>query len=144
MVLMPGGVLRRSAESMVGPIGDVLSGRGRIDKGFFGLMGLSTDLGLLDMVAEEAHTKKFIADACNQVYGLFDSSKVGRFGLHSFASTDRIEALYTDEGIEQSVVGEWAAAGVPIHTVVVSAELVDLPFRAAAAGGRRPRAAGQR
>lgn len=143
MVLMPGGVLRRSAESMVGPIGDVLSGRGRIDKGFFGLMGLSTDLGLLDMVAEEAHTKKFIADACNQVYGLFDSSKVGRFGLHSFVGTDRIEALYTDEGIEESVVGEWAAAGVPVRTVVVSADLVELPF-AGAIGARRPRVAGQR
>lgn len=129
MVLMPGGVLRRSAESMVGPIGDVLSGRGRIDKGFFGLMGLSVDLGLLDMVAEEAQTKKYMADACNQVYGLFDSSKVGRFGLHSFAATDRIEALYTDEGIEDSVAAEWSTAGVEVHTVVVSSDVVELPNR---------------
>src|ERR1700710_1593807 len=84
MVLMPGGVLRRSAGSLVGPIGDVLTGRGRINKGFFGVIGISTAHGLLDLSAEEAQTKQFMAKACNQVYGLFDSSKVGGFGLHSF------------------------------------------------------------
>ena len=43
MVMMPGGVLRRSAGSMVGPFGDVLAARGTIDKGFFGVKGLSVD-----------------------------------------------------------------------------------------------------
>lgn len=123
MVLMPGGVLRRSAESMVGPIGDVLGGRGRIDKGFFGLVGLSVMHGLLDLVVEEAQTKRFLADACTEVYGLFDSSKVGRFGLHSFCATERITALYTDEGVERSAIDEWAAAGVPMNAVRVRADI---------------------
>lgn len=117
MVLMPGGVLRRSAASMVGPIGDVLAGRGRIDKGFFGVIGLSTTHGLLDLSAEEAQTKQFMARACNQVFGLFDSSKVGGFGLHSFATTDQITALYTDDGIDADAVSQWAGHGVPIRTV---------------------------
>lgn len=119
MVLMPGGVLRRSAASMVGPIGDVLAGRGRIDTGFFGLIGLSTTHGLMDIVVEEAQTKQFMARACNEVVGLFDSSKVDRFGLHSFAATDTISALYTDDGIEQSLIAEWKAAGVPVRTAAV-------------------------
>ena len=68
MVLMPGGVLRRSAGSMVGPIGDVLAGRGRIDKGFFGMIGLSVAHGLLDISVEEAHAKQYMARACSQVY----------------------------------------------------------------------------
>lgn len=127
MVLMPGGVLRRSAESMVGPIGDVLSGRGRIDKGFFGVMGLSVEHGLLDLVVEEAQTKHFLAKACHRVYGLFDSSKVGKFGLHSFAPTDSIEALYTDDGIDKDVVAQWAALGVQIRTTSVTADVVELP-----------------
>lgn len=127
MVLMPGGVLRRSAESMVGPIGDVLSGRGRIDKGFFGVMGVSAEHGLLDLVVEEAQTKRFLAQACHQVYGLFDSSKVGKFGLHSFAATDTIEALYTDDGIDPDVVRQWASLGVPIRTTPVTADVLELP-----------------
>jgi DeoR/GlpR family transcriptional regulator of sugar metabolism len=114
MVLMPGGVLRRSAGSLVGPIGDVLKGRGRIGKGFFGLVGLSTTLGLLDVSAEEAHTKLFMAQACDQVYGLFDSSKVNGFGLHSFTATADITAMFTDDKIATTVVAEWAALGVPM------------------------------
>lgn len=112
LVLLPGGVLRRSAESLVGPIGDLLAGRGRIDKGFFGLVGLSTELGLLEVSVDEAHTKSFIASACNEVYGLFDSSKATRFALHSFAPVDRISALYTDDGIDASFVADWARVGV--------------------------------
>lgn len=112
MVLLPGGVLRRSAESLVGPIGDLLTGRGRIDKGFFGLVGLSTSLGLLEVSVDEAHTKSFIAGVCNEVYGLFDSSKATRFALHPFVPVDRVTALHTDAGIEESFVAEWAAVGV--------------------------------
>ena len=117
MVLMPGGVLRRSAGSMVGPIGDVLAGRGRINKGFFGVIAISTTHGLLDLSAEEAQTKQFMARACNSVYGLFDSSKVGGFGLHSFAAADQITGMFTDDGIDPDVVSQWAGLGVPIRTV---------------------------
>ena len=60
-VLVLGGVLRRSAGSLVGPIGDVLSSRGRIAKGFFGLVGLSAVHGLMDISAEEAQTKHVMA-----------------------------------------------------------------------------------
>jgi len=134
MVLMPGGILRRSAESMVGPIGDVLSGRGRIDKGFFGLMGLSTTHGLLDIVVEEAQTKQFMAKACNQIFGLFDSSKVGRFGLHSFAATEMLTGLYTDDAVDDALIQEWAAAGVPVNTVAVDSAVVDLPVARHASG----------
>jgi len=112
MVLLPGGTLRRSAESLVGPIGDLLAGRGRIDKGFFGLVGLSASLGLLEVSADEAHTKSFIASACNEVYGLFDSSKASRFALHPFVPVDRVTALYTDSDIPPSFVTEWQRRGV--------------------------------
>jgi DeoR/GlpR family transcriptional regulator of sugar metabolism len=116
MVVLPGGVLRRSSESLVGPIGDLLSGRGRIRKGFFGLVGLSTELGLLDVSVDEAHTKRLLGAACDEVYGLFDHSKADRFALHSFVETDRITALYTDAGIDAAVVAEWREAGVEIRT----------------------------
>ena len=86
-VLVLGGVLRRSAGSLVGPIGDVLSSRGRIAKGFFGLVGLSAAHGLMDVSAEEAQTKHVMAAACDEVHGLFDSTKITGFGLHPFAAS---------------------------------------------------------
>jgi DeoR/GlpR family transcriptional regulator of sugar metabolism len=115
MVLMPGGVLRRSAGSMVGPIGDVLTGRGRINKGFFGVIAISTVHGLMDLSAEEAHTKQFMAKACDQVYGVFDSSKVDGFGLHSFAGVDEIDAMFTDDGMDAVAIEQWSKLGVPVH-----------------------------
>ncbi len=56
----PSSCRRRAApasESMVGFLSDVLTGRGRVDKGFFGLVGLSLERGLLDLTPEEAHAK---------------------------------------------------------------------------------------
>ena len=115
MVLMPGGALRRSAGSLVGPIGDVLTGRGRIGKGFFGAVALSTVHGLMDISAEEAHTKQFLVQACDQVFGVFDSSKIAGFGLHSFAAVADIDALFTDDGADPAVIGQWAEHHVPVH-----------------------------
>jgi DeoR family transcriptional regulator of aga operon len=119
MVLLPGGVLRRAAESLVGPIGDLLTGRGRIQMGFFGLVGLSTENGLMDISAEESQTKAFLAGVCDRVYGLFDSSKADRFALHPFVPAERVTGLYTDERVPTSLVGSWAELGVPVHRVPI-------------------------
>jgi DeoR family transcriptional regulator of aga operon len=115
-VLVLGGVLRRSAGSLVGPIGDVLTSRGRIAKGFFGLVGLSTVHGLMDISAEEAQTKHVMAAACDEVHGLFDSTKVHGFGFHPFAPADRVAALHTDDEASPGFVAEWRGRGVAVHT----------------------------
>ncbi|MCW2502725.1 MAG: DNA-binding transcriptional regulator of sugar metabolism, DeoR/GlpR family [Actinomycetia bacterium] len=130
-VLVPGGVVRRSAGSLVGPIGDVLAGRGKISKGFFGLVGLSAIHGLMDISVEEAQTKRFMAAACDRVYGLFDSSKVDGFGLHSFTEPGRIAGLFTDDGITAEFRSEWEGLGVPV--TVAAAAAVPAP-----GSGRRP------
>lgn len=118
-VLLTGGVLRRSAASMVGPIRDVLAGRGRITAGFFGLASVSVEHGLMDISVEEAQTKKYMGDACDRVYGLFDSSKVGGFGLHSFAGPNRITGLYTDAAVPAEDLTSWRRAGLSPTAVPV-------------------------
>lgn len=117
MVIMPGGVLRRSAGSMVGQFGDVLAARGTIDKGFFGVKGLSVTHGLMEMAVEEAEAKKHLVASCAQVYGLFDSTKVGRFGLHSFAPVRSITGLYTDDHMPPAEITAWRQAGVTVTAV---------------------------
>jgi len=111
-VIMPGGVLRRASESMVGFFSDVLAGRGRVDKGFFGLVGLSLERGLLDLSPEEAHAKEALTGACRQVYGLFDATKVERFGTHPFVTIDRVTRLISDTGVPKDVHLDWTRAGV--------------------------------
>lgn len=145
-VLMPGGVLRRSAGSLVGPIGDVLAGRGRIAKGFFGVIGVSTTLGLLDISAEEAQTKRFMATACDHVYGMFDSSKVSGFGLHSFANPGELAGIFTDDGVTPEMIADWDGAGVPVavaSTRSVTVSVVDLPIDRSARRRRYSSASGR-
>ena len=128
-VLVLGGVLRRSAGSLVGPIGDVLSSRGRIAKGFFGLVGLTAAHGLMDISAEEAQTKQVMAAACDQVHGLFDSTKVTGFGLHPFVEADRITALWTDDEAPPEFVAQWRRRDVAVHTAPFRHRTADVvPF----------------
>lgn len=121
-VLMPGGVLRPSAASLVGPIGNILDGLGPINKGFFGVVGLSVSHGLMEIAVEEAETKKYLAKSCTDIYGVFDSTKTHRFALHSFASLDRVRGLFTDNQVDKSCVDAWEANDVRVHITELAEE----------------------
>ena len=118
-VVMPGGTLRRSSWALVGDMGATLAGRGRLACGFFGLRALSPELGLLDLSPEETAVKRRLVAISGTVYGLFDSSKVGRFALHPFVETAGITGLITDDGTPDEEVLAWKAAGVPVQRVPV-------------------------
>jgi DeoR/GlpR family transcriptional regulator of sugar metabolism len=118
-VVMPGGTLRRSSWALVGDMGATLAGRGRLTYGFFGLRALSPELGLLDLSPEETAVKRRLVSISSTVYGLFDSSKVGRFALHPFVETAGITGLFCDEGLSDEDVLAWKDVGVPVQRVPV-------------------------
>lgn len=116
-VVMPGGTLRRESSGLVGPITDALVGRGRIDRAFVGVVGLSPERGLLELASDEAISKQGMVAASDEVHALFDSSKTTGFALHSFAGPDQITSLITDERASDDFVEEWEAAGVSVTRV---------------------------
>lgn len=116
-VVLLGGMVRRSSWSLVGDIGDVFGGRGRVGRGFFGVRSISLQLGLMELNSEEAAAKRRLVAACHQVYGLFDSSKVGLFALHSFALPEGITELITDADTTDEVVEQWSGIGIPMRRV---------------------------
>ena len=118
-VVMPGGTLRRSSWALVGDMGATLAGRGRLAYGFFGLRALSPDLGLLELSPEETAVKRRLVALCTNVYGLFDSNKVGRFALHPFVESSAVTGLITDAGTPDEEVLAWKAVGVPVQRVPV-------------------------
>ena len=142
MVLLPGGVLRRSSAATVGPIGDVLAGRGRISAGFFGVIGVSPQRGLMDLSAEEAQTKKLMSDACDRVYALFDSAKLTGFGLHSFTNTDRITGMFTDDAADAQELVRWKELDIPLTAVPVHTTGEDPTAPSGGRIRRRPRGRG--
>src|ERR1700690_3982698 len=95
-VLVTGGTLRLSAMSLVGDLGADVLRTTRINKGFLGARGLSLERGLMDLNPDEARIKQEMADACEQVYGIFDGTKWHRSALLSFVSVDDLYGIVTD------------------------------------------------
>lgn len=118
-VLMPGGIIRRESNGLVGGSPDQLSGLGRISKGFFGVTGLSEQRGLLELAPEEAAAKTMLAEICTEVHAVFTSDKATGFGFHSFCSADAVTRLVTDDGCPESIAEAWRRRGVDVATASV-------------------------
>jgi DeoR/GlpR family transcriptional regulator of sugar metabolism len=116
-VLVTGGVLRLSAMSLVGDLGTDVLRTTRINKGFLGARGLSLERGLMDLNPDEVRIKQEMADACEQVFGIFDGTKWHRSALLAFVATEDLAGIVTDSSAPSAEVGAWRAAGV--HVVVV-------------------------
>src|SRR5256886_2972059 len=119
-VLVTGGTLRLSAMSLVGDLGTDVLRTTRINKGFLGARGLSLERGLMDLNPDEARIKQEMADACEEVYGIFDGTKWHRSALLAFVPTSDLTGIITDSSAPDDEVGAWRAAGVE----VVAAEVV--------------------
>jgi len=116
-VLLTGGVLRLSAMSLVGDLGaDVLRST-RINKGFLGARGMSLERGLMDLNPDEVRIKQEMADACDQVFGIFDGTKWHRSALLAFVPVDDLAGIVTDSTAPAEEVEAWRAAGVDVMTV---------------------------
>src|SRR6266487_3631634 len=116
-VLVTGGVLRLSAMSLVGDLGTDVLRTTRINKGFLGARGLSLPRGLMDLNPDEVRIKQEMADACDQVYGIFDGTKWHRSALLAFVQVEDLAGIVTDSSAPAEEVEEWRAAGVDVLTV---------------------------
>jgi DeoR/GlpR family transcriptional regulator of sugar metabolism len=116
-VLVTGGMLRLSAMSLVGDLGTDVLRTTRINKGFLGARGLSLERGLMDLNPDEVRIKQEMADACEQVYGIFDGTKWHRSALLAFVPVDQLAGIITDSSAPASEVDAWRGAGVKVVTV---------------------------
>src|SRR5207247_6612516 len=116
-VLVTGGILRLSAMSLVGDLGTDVLRRTRINRGFLGARGLSLSRGLMDLNPDEVRIKQEMADACEEVYGIFDGTKWHRSALLAFVSVEELAGIITDSSAPPAHVEARRAAGVDVITV---------------------------
>jgi DeoR/GlpR family transcriptional regulator of sugar metabolism len=116
-VLVTGGMLRLSAMSLVGDLGADVLRTTRINKGFLGARGLSLSRGLMDLNPDEVRIKQEMADACEQVYGIFDGTKWHRSALLAFVAVEDLAGIVTDSSAPAAEVEAWRGAGVNVVTV---------------------------
>jgi DeoR family transcriptional regulator of aga operon len=115
-VIVPGGVVRMAAMSVVGDFASSVLRSTRIDRGFFGARGISAEGGLMDLNPDEVKIKREMADACERVIGVFDHTKWRRSALFTFVPTQRIDAIVTDAAAPAELVHEWRARNVEVVT----------------------------
>ena len=115
-VIVPGGVVRMAAMSVVGDFASSVLRSTRIDRGFFGARGISVDRGLMDLNPDEVKIKRELAEACERVVGVFDHTKWRRSALFTFVPTQRIDAIVTDADAPADLVQEWRDRGVDVVT----------------------------
>jgi len=118
-VLVTGGMLRLSAMSLVGDLGADLLRATRINKGFLGARGLSIERGLMDLNPDEVRIKQEMAEACEQVVGILDSTKWHRSALLTFVAADDVDAIVTDSSAPADHVEAWRARGTDVVTAEV-------------------------
>ena len=116
-VLVTGGMLRLSAMSLVGDLGVDVLRTTRINKGFLGARGLSLERGLMDLNPDEVRIKHEMADACEQVFGIFDGTKWHRSALLAFVQAEDLAGIITDSTAPDDEVETWRGAGVSVVTV---------------------------
>jgi len=122
-VMVPGGMLRLAAMSLVGDFASAVLRTTSIGKGFFGARGISLDRGLMDLNPEEVRIKREMAEVCERVIGVFDHTKWQKKALLSFVPTQRISAIVTDAGAPAELIQEWRDHQVE----VVAAEHFPVP-----------------
>src|SRR2546430_3522914 len=110
-VLVTGGMLRLSAMSLVGDLGADVLRTTRINKGFLGARGLSLSRGLMDLNPDEVRIKQEMADACEQVYGIFDGTKWHRSALLAFVAVEDLAGVGTRPSAPPTEGGARGAAG---------------------------------
>jgi DeoR/GlpR family transcriptional regulator of sugar metabolism len=95
-VVMPGGLVRPEALSLVGPMGDAALARVNVRRAFLGATGFSIEAGLCDGTEGEAQIKRFMAAAATEVVALIDHTKWSRTTLVTFCPTADIAIVVTD------------------------------------------------
>jgi len=103
-VQMLGGRIRRTSLATVGPQTLAALADVRVDVAFVGTNGLSLDHGLTTPDVDEAAVKSAMVAAGRRVVVLTDSRKLGQETLVRFARLDQVDAIVTDDGIDDETM----------------------------------------
>ncbi|MBC8447445.1 MAG: DeoR/GlpR transcriptional regulator [Chloroflexi bacterium] len=116
-VMMPGGLLRSEAFSLVSGMGNDCLAQLNISKGFFGARGLTIDEGLTDVDNFEVEMKRALVAACKEVIAVVDSSKWGHLAVASFASLEQLDHAIADVAAPADMVADLCAQGIEVTLV---------------------------
>ena len=118
-VILLGGTVRESSNSIVGPLAESNLKLFYCDKLFLGVDSISMEAGLSTPSMEEASTNQVMISRAREVIAVFDSSKVNKRSLAFIAMPDKIHTVITDSHIPASFKCQLRSMKINVETVSV-------------------------
>ena len=116
-VIMPGGIVRREAFSLVGRWSADLIQQFNISRAFMGARGFTLQEGLTDVNPDEVALKRAIVQVAKQVVALIDHTKWNQVALASFCNVEQLSQIITDKRAPRKMVQEAQARGIQVVLV---------------------------
>ncbi|MED4226602.1 DeoR/GlpR family DNA-binding transcription regulator [Neobacillus cucumis] len=102
-VIIVGGIVRNSSNSVEGLLGEELLRKINIDVLFTSAYAFNTRDGLSDFSLYEVELKRIMVSVANRVVALLDHSKINKSSIATFARTDQIDHLITDQEVSEEI-----------------------------------------
>lgn len=118
-VILLGGSVRETSQSLVGPLAESNLKLFFCDKLFLGVDSFSLEDGLSTPSIEEAHTNQIMISRAKEVIAVFDSSKVNKRALAFIAGVDKINTIVTDSHFPDYLRNHLTAMNVAVEMVEV-------------------------
>lgn len=116
-VIMPGGIVRREAFSLVGMWSADLIQQFHIGRAFMGARGFTMEAGLSDVNPDEVALKRAIVGVAREVVALIDHTKWNQVALASFCSVEQLSTIITDKRAPRAMVDQAQARGLQVILV---------------------------
>ena len=116
-VIMPGGIVRREAFSLVGMWSADLLQQFNIARAFMGARGFTLEEGLTDVHPDEVALKRAIIGSAKEVIALIDHTKWNQVALASFCSLEQLAIIITDRHAPRKMVEEARGRGIQVLLV---------------------------
>ena len=116
MILL-GGNIRSSSESVVGALAESNLKMFYCDKLFLGVDSFSVENGISTPSVEEANINQIMISRSRKVITVFDSSKVNKRSFAFITDLSKIDAVVTDDGLDKSIRSQLKAMDLEVITV---------------------------
>jgi DeoR/GlpR family transcriptional regulator of sugar metabolism len=113
-VMLPGGLIRPAAMSVVGNWSEAMLKQINIGKAFLGAKGFTLAEGLTDVDGEEVKLKQALVAAAREVIAIIDHTKWGQVGLATFCPVDRIHRILTVRAAPKNLVQQARQRGIEV------------------------------
>lgn len=116
-VILLGGYIRNSSESVVGALAELNLKMFYCDKLFLGVDSFNLENGISTPSIEEANINQIMIQRSRKVFAVFDSSKVNKRALAYITGLDQIDAVVTDDGMDKTMRKQLKAMDIKVIAV---------------------------